>query len=72
MSSLTLMVAASFFSLILSFVCRGGIVSHSFELEAKVKGPFYGAPALVTFRVPSKAVLQVLPFIYKLSLCASF
>ncbi|KAH0936877.1 hypothetical protein HID58_004338 [Brassica napus] len=36
----------------------GGIVSHSFELEAKVKGPFYGAPALVTFRVPTKAVLQ--------------
>ncbi|CAN6992673.1 unnamed protein product, partial [Brassica oleracea var. botrytis] len=36
----------------------GGIVSHSFELEAKVKGPFYGAPALVTFRVPTKAFLQ--------------
>ncbi|XP_056858872.1 uncharacterized protein LOC108825884 [Raphanus sativus] len=36
----------------------GGILSHSFELEAKVKGPFYGAPALVTFRIPTKAVLQ--------------
>ncbi|CAH8315776.1 unnamed protein product [Eruca vesicaria subsp. sativa] len=35
----------------------GGILSHSFELEAKVKGVFYGAPALVTFRVPTKAVL---------------
>ncbi|KAL0887946.1 hypothetical protein Bca101_011929 [Brassica carinata] len=32
----------------------GGILSHSFELEAKVKGPFYGAPAVVTFRIPTK------------------
>ncbi|KAJ0229073.1 Translocon-associated protein beta [Hirschfeldia incana] len=36
----------------------GGILSHSLELEAKVKGPFYGAPALVTFRIPTKTVLQ--------------
>uniref|UniRef100_A0A1J3CZN4 Translocon-associated protein subunit beta n=1 Tax=Noccaea caerulescens TaxID=107243 RepID=A0A1J3CZN4_NOCCA len=36
----------------------GGILSHSFELEAKVKGLFYGAPALVTFRIPTKTVLQ--------------
>ncbi|KAL0709488.1 hypothetical protein Bca4012_016466 [Brassica carinata] len=36
----------------------GGILSHSFELEAKVKGLFYGAPALVTFRIPTKAALQ--------------
>ncbi|KAF8046687.1 hypothetical protein N665_0316s0020 [Sinapis alba] len=37
----------------------GGILlSHSFELEAKVKGLFYGAPALVTFRIPTKAPLQ--------------
>ncbi|CAA7031446.1 unnamed protein product [Microthlaspi erraticum] len=36
----------------------GGILSHSFELEAKVKGLFYGAPALVTFRIPTKNVLQ--------------
>ncbi|CAH8292279.1 unnamed protein product [Eruca vesicaria subsp. sativa] len=36
----------------------GGILSHSFELEAKVKGPFYGAPASVTFRIPTKAALQ--------------
>ncbi|KAJ4729526.1 Translocon-associated protein subunit beta [Melia azedarach] len=36
----------------------GGILSNSFELEAKVKGMFYGAPALVTFRIPTKAALQ--------------
>ncbi|KAG2242378.1 hypothetical protein Bca52824_095780 [Brassica carinata] len=36
----------------------GGILTHSFELEAKVKGPFYGAPALVTFRIPTKTALQ--------------
>ncbi|KAJ0243470.1 Translocon-associated protein beta [Hirschfeldia incana] len=36
----------------------GGIVSHSFELESKVKGPFYGAPAVVTFRIPTKTALQ--------------
>ncbi|KAJ4908405.1 translocon-associated protein beta (TRAPB) family protein [Raphanus sativus] len=36
----------------------GGILSHSFELEAKVKGLFYGAPAVVTFRIPTKAALQ--------------
>ncbi|VVB14411.1 unnamed protein product [Arabis nemorensis] len=36
----------------------GGILSHSFELEAKVKGLFYGAPALVTFRIPTKPALQ--------------
>ncbi|XP_044465832.1 translocon-associated protein subunit beta-like [Mangifera indica] len=36
----------------------GGILSHSFELEAKVKGMFYGAPAIVTFRIPTKAALQ--------------
>ncbi|XP_010492194.1 PREDICTED: translocon-associated protein subunit beta [Camelina sativa] len=36
----------------------GGILSHSFELEAKVKGVFYGAPAVVTFRIPTKPTLQ--------------
>ncbi|KAJ0113472.1 hypothetical protein Patl1_03109 [Pistacia atlantica] len=36
----------------------GGILSHSFELDAKVKGMFYGAPAVVTFRIPTKTVLQ--------------
>ncbi|XP_056846233.1 uncharacterized protein LOC108814441 isoform X1 [Raphanus sativus] len=36
----------------------GGILSHSFELEAKVKGPFYGNPAVVTFRIPTKTALQ--------------
>ena len=40
-------------------ICRGGIVSHSFELEAKEKLLFNGAPALITFRIPTKAALQV-------------
>ncbi|XP_068652363.1 uncharacterized protein [Aristolochia californica] len=33
-------------------------VSHSFILESKVKGLFYGAPAVIKYRVPSKAALQ--------------
>ncbi|KAG9455621.1 hypothetical protein H6P81_000129 [Aristolochia fimbriata] len=33
-------------------------VSHSFVLESKVKGLFYGAPAVIKYRVPSKAALQ--------------
>ncbi|KAK6912929.1 hypothetical protein RJ641_022530 [Dillenia turbinata] len=37
----------------------GSSVSHSFELESKVKGMYYGAPAVITFRVPTKAALQV-------------
>ncbi|KAL3653884.1 hypothetical protein CASFOL_003565 [Castilleja foliolosa] len=36
----------------------GAIVSHSFELEAKTKTVFYGPPALITFRIPTKAALQ--------------
>ncbi|PRQ52047.1 hypothetical protein RchiOBHm_Chr2g0151261 [Rosa chinensis] len=36
----------------------GGIISHSFELEAKTKGLFSGATAVITFRFPSKAALQ--------------
>ncbi|KAL3526212.1 hypothetical protein ACH5RR_014584 [Cinchona calisaya] len=36
----------------------GALLSHSFELEAKVKTLFYGAPAFITFRVPTKAVIQ--------------
>ncbi|EEF49375.1 translocon-associated protein, beta subunit precursor, putative [Ricinus communis] len=36
----------------------GGILSHTFELEGKVKGLFYGSPAVVTFRIPTKAALQ--------------
>ncbi|KAF8390712.1 hypothetical protein HHK36_025239 [Tetracentron sinense] len=36
----------------------GSLVSHSFELESKVKGLFYSAPAVITFRIPTKAVLQ--------------
>ncbi|XP_059639744.1 uncharacterized protein LOC132282140 [Cornus florida] len=34
------------------------LLSHSFVLEAKVKEVFYGAPAVITFRVPTKAALQ--------------
>ncbi|KAH0969577.1 hypothetical protein GBA52_028503 [Prunus armeniaca] len=36
----------------------GGIISHSFELEAKEKGIFNGAPALITFAHSTKAALQ--------------
>ncbi|CAK9175165.1 unnamed protein product [Ilex paraguariensis] len=36
----------------------GALLSHSFELESKVKTQFYGAPAVITFRVPTKAALQ--------------
>ncbi|XP_051119126.1 uncharacterized protein LOC127243252 [Andrographis paniculata] len=36
----------------------GSKVSHSFELESKVKTVYYGAPALITFRVPTKSKLQ--------------
>ncbi|XP_022739950.1 translocon-associated protein subunit beta-like isoform X1 [Durio zibethinus] len=36
----------------------GGLLSHSFELEAKRQGMFYGAPAVITFRIPTKAALQ--------------
>ncbi|KAJ8423152.1 hypothetical protein Cgig2_011557 [Carnegiea gigantea] len=36
----------------------GAHVSHSFELEAKVKGQFQGAPAVIKYRVPTKAALQ--------------
>ncbi|KAL5998786.1 Actin-related protein 2 [Asimina triloba] len=36
----------------------GAIVSHSFVLESKVKGTYYGAPAVIKFRIPSKASLQ--------------
>ena len=37
----------------------GGILSHTFELEAKSKGLFAGEPAVIKFRVPTKAALQV-------------
>ncbi|KAJ8566877.1 hypothetical protein K7X08_019085 [Anisodus acutangulus] len=36
----------------------GASLSHSFELEAKKKTLFYGAPAVITFRIPTKAALQ--------------
>lgn len=37
----------------------GGLLSHSFELEAKEKGMFFGAPAVIKFRIPTKAPLQL-------------
>ncbi|KAG4912589.1 hypothetical protein JHK82_053175 [Glycine max] len=37
----------------------GGIISHTFELEAKSKGVFAGEPAVIKFRVPTKAALQL-------------
>ncbi|XP_070052016.1 uncharacterized protein [Nicotiana tomentosiformis] len=36
----------------------GTALSHSFELEATKKTVFYGAPAVITFRIPTKAALQ--------------
>jgi Translocon-associated protein beta (TRAPB) len=39
--------------------CRGASVSHSFVLKSDVKGVFQGSPAVVKFRVPTKAALQV-------------
>ncbi|XP_074555701.1 uncharacterized protein LOC141811579 [Curcuma longa] len=36
----------------------GTSASHSFVLESKSKGVFYGSPAVIRFRVPTKAVLQ--------------
>ncbi|KAB2075846.1 hypothetical protein ES319_A07G249400v1 [Gossypium barbadense] len=36
----------------------GGILSHSFELDAKRQGMFHGAPAVITYRVPTKVSLQ--------------
>uniref|UniRef100_A0A0D6R852 Translocon-associated protein subunit beta n=1 Tax=Araucaria cunninghamii TaxID=56994 RepID=A0A0D6R852_ARACU len=36
----------------------GASVSHSFVLESKVKGLFYGKPAVVRYRVAAKSALQ--------------
>ncbi|XP_076939621.1 uncharacterized protein LOC143608479 [Bidens hawaiensis] len=36
----------------------GAVLSHSFELESNVKTVFYSKPAVITFRVPTKASLQ--------------
>ncbi|GMP47115.1 hypothetical protein CsSME_00015022 [Camellia sinensis var. sinensis] len=36
----------------------GALVSHAFELESEVQALFYGAPAVITFRIPTKAALQ--------------
>ncbi|CAN4085476.1 unnamed protein product [Withania somnifera] len=37
----------------------GSHVSHSFELESKVKTTYYSTPAVITYRIPTKSKLQV-------------
>jgi len=37
----------------------GALVSNSFELEAKTKTVYYGSPAVITFRIPTKSSSQV-------------
>jgi translocon-associated protein subunit beta len=37
----------------------GATASHNFILETKVQGKFQGSPAIITYRVPTKAALQV-------------
>lgn len=42
------------------FVASSGVTaSHAFVLETKVQGRFQGSPAVITYRVPTKAALQV-------------
>nr|XP_009390836.1 PREDICTED: uncharacterized protein LOC103977131 [Musa acuminata subsp. malaccensis] len=36
----------------------GSSASHSFVLESKAKGMFHGSPAVIKFRIPTKAALQ--------------
>ncbi|XP_020245387.1 uncharacterized protein LOC109823517 [Asparagus officinalis] len=36
----------------------GATVSHSFVLDSQVKGLFHGSPAVIKFRIPTKAALQ--------------
>ncbi|KAL6624651.1 hypothetical protein ACP70R_031972 [Stipagrostis hirtigluma subsp. patula] len=36
----------------------GATASHNFVLETKVQGRFQGSPAVIKYRVPSKAALQ--------------
>lgn len=36
----------------------GATASHTFVLETKVQGRFQGSPAVITYRVPTKAALQ--------------
>ncbi|OVA09637.1 Translocon-associated protein subunit beta [Macleaya cordata] len=36
----------------------GSLVSHSFDLVSQVKGMFHGEPAVIKFRIPTKAALQ--------------
>ncbi|KAF5940947.1 hypothetical protein HYC85_022114 [Camellia sinensis] len=37
---------------------NGALVSHAFELESEVQALFCGAPAVITFHIPTKAALQ--------------
>ncbi|KAK1369831.1 Translocon-associated protein subunit beta [Heracleum sosnowskyi] len=36
----------------------GALISHSFELESKVRTVFYATPAVIKYRVPTKVALQ--------------
>ncbi|KAL8097580.1 hypothetical protein AgCh_030637 [Apium graveolens] len=36
----------------------GALLSHTFELESKLQTVFYATPAIIRFRVPTKAALQ--------------
>ncbi|RZS05146.1 hypothetical protein BHM03_00035600 [Ensete ventricosum] len=36
----------------------GSSASHSFVFESKAKGMFHGSPAVIKFRIPTKAALQ--------------
>ncbi|XP_069151288.1 uncharacterized protein [Solanum lycopersicum] len=37
----------------------GSHVSHTFKLESKVQTTYYSAPAVITYRIPTKSKLQV-------------
>jgi hypothetical protein len=41
------------------FNFSGSTASHAFVLETKAQGRFQGSPAVIKYRVPTKAVLQV-------------
>ncbi|KAF5952407.1 hypothetical protein HYC85_010351 [Camellia sinensis] len=42
----------------MSWESSGALVSHAFELESEAQALFYGAPVVITFRIPTKAALQ--------------
>ncbi|KAK4362722.1 hypothetical protein RND71_017963 [Anisodus tanguticus] len=49
----------SFTTILLLYVIDSGShVSHSSELESKVKTTYYSPPAVITFHIPTKSELQ--------------